>query len=436
MSTSRLLRTLCLVTLFTPFWISDTKSHEIVGSSTLSPDDLEASDHFGFSSATDGKWLLIGSKYSQQAGFRVGAVYIYRYCNTNKNWVLYQKITPNNGIDGGQFGESVALRDNQLVIGSRFSPSATGATSGTAYVYRYRGSHFGWVFEQELEPPDGRDKDEFGRSVAITKKHLMVGARFAANNEGEATGAVYTYTYNKCKNSWNFIEKILDQKGEANDQFGRSIVFSRQRVGILAIASRKGSTTEINNCGKVLLYRYGGNGWELFQVLSGKDSSKGDYFGQSLAMEGNTLVVGARNAKNATGQKAGAAYIFTYNHKFQQYIPSQKLLAPDGNDKAQFGFATTLANRRSKHLAISARRADSSHGKKTGKVYLYSYKRKAKAYALDQVLAPSSLQPDNEFGQSLAMSPHGEKWLTVGADQSTLSGAEKAGMVYFFKMKK
>jgi len=69
-------------------------------------------------------------------------------------------------------------------------------------------------------------------------------------------------------------------------------------------------------------------------------------------------------------------------------------------------------------------------GKKTGQVYLYSYDDTMQSWLLDDTVAPEDLAQDDEFGQSLAIDPFSGSWLVVGADQSALSGIEKAGAVY------
>jgi hypothetical protein len=63
-------------------------------------------------------------------------------------------------------------------------------------------------------------------------------------------------------------------------------------------------------------------------------------------------------------------------------------------------------------------------------VYWYSYDDTRQSWLLDDTVAPEDLSQDDESGQSLARDPFGGSWLIVSADQSALSGIEKAGAVY------
>jgi hypothetical protein len=435
MSLPRFIKALSLMVILPPMWFSHAHSNEVNTISPLYPSDLDTGDHFSFSSTTDGKWLLIGSKYSSHGGSRIGAVYVYRYTPKADDWTLFQKILPDNGIEGGEFGESVAILGNRMIVGARFNTSSTGTTSGTAYVYKFRGYKIGWSLEQELEPPQGVDKEEFGRSVALSNKQIMVGSRFAQNSDKKSSGAVYIYEKRDCSKQWKFAEKLIDPSGDDNDQFGRSIVYSSMMGGVLAVASRQGSIKTIDKSGKVLIYKKEKSSWTLSQIVSAQDANKDDYFGQSISISQNKLIIGSRNAKNNEELKTGAVYIYQFDYQRNNWMHLQKISAPDGKDKDQFGFAIAIDRRRGTHLAISARRANSQAGKKTGKVYLYSFKKHTKNFTFDETISPESLQPDDEFGQSLAIDPRCGKWLIIGADQSSFTGNEKAGISYLVKMK-
>lgn len=114
----------------------------------------------------------------------------------------------------------------------------------------------------------------------------------------------------------------------------------------------------------------------------------------------------------------------------QDCVEWHQLVPPVGKDKAQFGFAVDFDRQAASSIAVSARRSDSEVGKKTGQVYLYSYDNSGQSWVLDDIVAPEDLAQDDEFGQSLAIDPANGSWLGVGADQSALSGIEKAGAAY------
>lgn len=410
-----------------PLHVAVVNGFEVGEITVLTADDAGAGDQYGFCMDTDGRWLVVGAKYTNYGGSTTGGVYVYRR-DLDGQWRFTQKLVPNKGVDHGEFGESVAIFHNRIAVGARSMIAGNGHQSGTAYLYKYRGRRAGWVLETEIEPMDGKDGDEFGRSVALSPNRIMVGARFASNDQDERSGAVYVYK--RGKNGWGLDKKILDPEGKENDQFGRSISCDHFGDGRLAVGSRKGIDGISDSPGKILIFNAHSGEWSLSHVIMAEDGVAGDYFGQSVVMAGDLMVIGARDAHGEKGEKVGAAYIYRFNFMQESWILEQKLSAPDGKKKAQFGFAVDFDRFTATNLAVSARRADSASGKKTGQVYLYSYNALEKLWSLDDIVVPKPAATDDEFGQSLAMDPFGGSWLVVGADQASLPGLEEAGAAY------
>lgn len=402
----------------------------VEGYTTLVAEDAANGDQYGFSVDTDGRWLVVGAKYATIDGLQTGAAYVYSKTHITGEWQFIQKLVLDNtdGISPTEFGESVAVSHNRILIGARSMLASNGRLSGTAYLYTYRGRKHGWVMDAEIEPPDGTDGDEFGRSVALGPHRLFVGARFAFNAEGVQSGAVYVYK--KRRNEWQLETKLTDPNGGDQDQLGRAISFDTKSSQYLAVGSRKGETDEGESQGKVLIFMPRGMTWVMSQEIAADDGVEGDYFGQSLKLSGDLMVIGARNAPDSDGNAVGAAYIYSLSKPEETWKMVQKLAPPDGKDKAQYGFAVDFDRQTATNLAVSARRTDSEAGKKTGQVYLYSYDDSEQSWLLDDTVAPEDLAQDDEFGQSLAIDPFGGSWLVVGADQSALSGVKKAGAAY------
>lgn len=397
---------------------------------TLVAEDAGAGDQYGFSVATDGRWLVVGAKYATINGLQAGAVYVYSKARVTGEWQFMQKLVLDNAeaISPTEFGESVAVSNNRILIGARSMIASNGQLSGTAYLYTYRGRKQGWVMDATIEPPDGTDGDEFGRSVALGPHRLFVGARFAFNDADLQSGAVYVYK--KKRREWQLETKLTDPNGSDQDQFGRAISFDAKSSKYLAVGSRKGETDNGEIQGKVLIFTPRGKTWMLNQEIVADDGVDGDYFGQSVKLSGNLMIIGARDAQDSEGNTVGAAYIYRLSKKGKSWGLEQKLVPPDGVDKAQYGFAVDFDRQTETNLAVSARRSDSAVEKKTGQVYLYSYDKSEHSWLLDDIVAPEDLAKDDEFGQSLAIDPFGASWLVIGADQSSLSGNDSAGAVY------
>lgn len=402
---------------------TSTQNHHIVAQ------DAAAGDLFGFAMATDGRWLAVAAKFADTfAGEDGGAVYVYRK-QGNGQWAFVQKLIPLHGGTGDEFGESVALWRNRLVVGARSALNENGSRSGVAYVFKWRGHRRGWVETAKVEPLDGADGDEFGRSVAVGPKRVMVGARFADSTVMADTGAVYVYRNKPEKDRWSLEQKLVDPSGQAGDEFGRAMAYDPTSGGRLAVGSREALGT-----GAVFLFcRGAGYGtWHIHQVLTAVDGQDRDYFGQSLAMGGDLLVVGSRNADTPTGANTGAAYVYRPDRSNGEWMLEQKLAPPTGKKKDQFGFALAINSFKRNRIAVSARRADTDMGPDTGIAYAFAYDRRNGQWNLDQTILPEDVLKDDEFGQCMAMDPFKGAWLAVGADQSSLAGCKDAGAVYIY----
>lgn len=397
----------------------------------LIADDAFAGDQYGFCVDTDGRWLVVGAKSATVDGLQSGAVYVYFREGHRGGWKFYQKLVPENldGILKAEFGESVAVSRNRILVGARSMSNESDAQSGTAFLYVYRGRKLGWVLETEVMPADGRDDDEFGRSVALGPQRLFVGARYAHNDADPTVSTGAVYVYRKFRGSWTQETKLLDPNGTAGDQFGRAISFDQKRYKYLVVGSRKASDGK-GDQGKVTIFRTEGRGWSLHQQIEAFDGADTDYFGQSVALSEDLLVVGARDSKDDEGNKVGAAYIYRLSEENGEWLFEQKLMPEEGQDKGQYGFSVDFDRLTGTSLAVGARRMDSGDVSETGLVYLYSFDDDLQEFQLDDIIVPEDAAAEDEFGQSLTMDPFGGNWLIVGADQVSVSGQKKAGAVY------
>ncbi len=142
---------------------------------------------------------------------------MYRYDGTT--WIQQQKLIALDGSAGDQFGCSVSISDNLVIIGARYDDI------GSAYIYRYLG--IGWYQESKLLASDAVGQN-FGFSVSIHGNVGIVGAIGGTNDNGVQTGAAYVYRYD----GWTWIEerKLLASDGADTDFFGGSVALGGDRV--------------------------------------------------------------------------------------------------------------------------------------------------------------------------------------------------------------
>ena len=165
---------------------------------TLPPLPGLPENQFVWSSAMYDNELFVGVAWSELAGTRAGAVFVYDRV-ADGSWCLAQTILPELGNDGGEFGHAVAVSDaGVLLIGA---PHGSGLPEpGKAFVYERVGRL--WQRVQTLAPSNGRIGDSFGRALAVDGQYAIIGAP-SDNLHGTSAGAAYIYgTFGSPDGSW------------------------------------------------------------------------------------------------------------------------------------------------------------------------------------------------------------------------------------------
>lgn len=171
-----------------------------------------------------GSSLSIHSNYlavgaNAEGTFGEGLVYIFEKAGT---WPLTetQKLTPTGGVLSDGFGTSVSLSGNYLIVGA---PQSTGS-NGKAYIFR-RQSSGNWNEETIITAPDGVPLDKFGTSVSLTTNNGIVTVAIGAPERTEFTvadsGAVYIYEL--INNTWTFKIKLTENNPVTTPFFGKTV---------------------------------------------------------------------------------------------------------------------------------------------------------------------------------------------------------------------
>jgi hypothetical protein len=224
------------------------------------------------------------------------------------------KLTASDGAALDEFGTSVAVSGDTVVVGAPFDRIGGNKDQGSAYVFVKPGS--GWTttstFTAKLTASDGAGGDRFGSSVAVSGDTVVVGAPRAdigvpADNRGAA------YVFVKPSGGWsNMTEtaKLTASDGAVDDQFGYSVAISGDTVVVGAPLAEIGSNT---NQGAAYVFVKPSAGWsDMTETakLTASDGAADDYFGFSVAISGDTVVVGAPRDDIGGNTNQGSAYVF------------------------------------------------------------------------------------------------------------------------------
>ncbi len=320
----------------------------------------------------------------------------------------FQRIKANDAAMNDNFGIAAAIDGGVAIIGS-WKDDDTAEGSGSAYMFRNPGTGV-WSQLDKLNAADAAMNDNFGASVAIGSNTAVIGAPF-----DDGRGSAYIFRDDGTGN-WSQLDKLLAGDGALNDQFGVSVAIS----GNTAVV---GANFDNGKIGSAYVFRDIGSGdWQQVTRLSSNDGTAGDEFGNSVAISGNTILVGAHFESNAGGPVAGAVYVFQDNGV--AWIQVDKLMASDGSLSKQFGTSVALSS----NSAIIGAIGDSTSGLQSGAAYVFLRDGLFAWHQIDKLTASDAAAFD-QFGASVALSG---TTAVVGASRDGDGGAD-AGSAYLFR---
>jgi hypothetical protein len=429
----------------------------------LKASNTGAVDFFGYSVALSGDTLVVGAwredsnatgvngDQTNNSAESAGAAYVFT--RSGSTWSQQAYLKASNTGAGDEFGSSVALSGDTLVVGANGEDSnATGVNgdqtnnsadiAGAAYIFTRSGSI--WSQQAYLKASNTGSGDQFGISVALSGDTLVVGAFTEdsnaigvngdqANNSVESAGAAYVFT--RSGSTWSQQAYLKASHSEAYDWFGYSVALSGDTLVVGATGEDSNATgvngDQTNNsaesAGAAYIFTRSGSTWSQQAYLKASNTEATDVFGHSVALSGDTLVVGAyAEDSNATGVNgdqannsadgAGAAYIFTRSGNTwsqQAYLKASNTGAGDN-----FGNSVALSG---DTLAVGAYAEDSNatgvNGDQTnnsasqaGAVYVFT--RSGSTWSQQAYLKASNTEAGDVFGNSVALSGD---MLAVGA---------------------
>jgi hypothetical protein len=298
----------------------------------LLPSNGQAGDNFGQSVALIADTVVVGApSHDGAAGPDTGAAYVFVRSGTT--WTEQQQLLPADAESGQGFGTSVSLSGETALVGSPLKTTAAGPVAGAAYVYVRSGAV--WTQQQQLQAPDGAMLDQFGISVSLSGDTALLGA-FFDSAPAFAQGSAYVFV--RSGSTWTFEQKLVAVDGADVDFFGISVALSGDTA---AVGSALSDTPAAKDSGAAYVFVRSGATWSLQQKLVGSDSAQSDLFGAAVAASGDEVVVRASDHDTAAGQDVGSAYVF--GRSGAVWTEHRVLLAPDGDALDDFGTSVSVA---------------------------------------------------------------------------------------------
>ena len=219
-----------------------------------------------------------------------------------------KKLRASDAEAGDLFGLSVAVSGDSAVVGA-LKPDFPVTNPGAAYVFqRDQGGADNWGEVVKLTASDAGAGDLFGVNVAVSGGTAVVGALHEDAGGSEA-GAAYVFQRDEGgADNWGEVTKLTASDAQAGDNFGNSVAVSGDTAVVAAFLEDAGGSEP----GAAYVFQRnegGADNWGEVKKLTASDAEAGDLFGRSVAVSGDTAVVGAYQ-EDSGGVAAGAAYVF------------------------------------------------------------------------------------------------------------------------------
>lgn len=260
----------------------------------------------------------------------------------------------------------------------------------------------------------GASYQSFGCSVSISGNWAAVGA-YGYNLPGKA-GCGAVYLYKRVDGIWEQQQIITASDAAASDRFGYSVCLKDTQLIVGAYLAANGTKTY---AGAAYIFNYNGGAWTQFIKLQPGDAADSDYFGYSVAIDGDRVAVGAPGF-NGAATDVGCVYIYRRESFAPYWIFDIKKTGSLSAANERLGHSVAVSNF---YVAAGA------PGYNSGAGLVYTYNRSS-SYAGAAAVNPSA-PTGSGFGSSIAVT---NNILTVGAPNETVGGLANRGRVYSYYM--
>jgi hypothetical protein len=345
---------------------------------------------FGYSISVDNGIAAVGAPGRNNSQ---GAVYVYEIDGLN-NWNYVTTLLPPNLNDTDQFGYSVCIDSNKIVVGTY--------TAEEVYVFEYNGTQ--WDANPEILSVVSSYYG-FGRTVSMDGNTIVVGA-LGNNNQ---TGAAYVFDYDGVE--WNYKQELTDPFGVIDDDFGCSVAIDGNVIVVGAESDDADSDVDTRyDHGSVSIFRYNGSTWVFEQKFKYPNIYDWAYLGHSVSVAGNTIVAGADQYSEGGYLRAGAVYVYKWNGS--SWEENAVLFDPNPGMFDRFGTAVVTDG----NTIIVGNEYHDGAGSNSGAAYLFE--RNGDSWSEGQILENPSGAASDYLGCSVALDGDmvlvGAKWDDVG----------------------
>jgi uncharacterized repeat protein (TIGR01451 family) len=339
----------------------------------------------------------------------------YVFVRTSGAWTEQQKLVASDATSGHAFGHAVSVSGDTVVVGDWLDDD-NGFSSGSAYVFARSGTT--WTQQQKLLASDGAPFDSFGFAVAVSEDTVIVGAPADDHAGGDGAGSAYVFV--RSGTIWTQQQKLVASDASLDDSYGWTVALSGDTA---VIGAPVDDTSGGTNAGSAYVSVRSGTTWTEQQKLTAADGAALDAFGNSVAASADTAVVGAPGVGIPGVWDTGAVYVFVRSGT--AWSQEQKLMASDGQIGDIFGLSVAVWG----EVLVAGSRADIQiAGSDEGAAYVFT--RSGTTWTeQEKLLAPDPL-PGDDFGGAVAVDG---STILVGTARDDTPGGLESGSAHVFR---
>jgi len=308
------------------------RNNHVVQIAKLTASDAEAGSSFGSSVAINGEYIVIGAYHEDTHGNQAGCAYLFKR-NSNDTLTQIDQFTSRDIEAGDEFGTSVSIHGNYIVIGAPKEDAAGINDAGSAYLFKYNPD--GTVSQvAKLSASNISENAYFGYAVAVDGNYIVAGA---FNGEASHTGSAYLFK-RISDTDINQIAKLTADDAESGDRFGISVAIDGEYI----VLGADGESQRGFMAGSAYLFkRFSDTEVTEIAKLTANDGQENNRFGISVAISGDYIIVGAE-AESELGFMAGSAYLFMQTSS-GNITQIKKLTAYDAHTDDTFGYTVAMS---------------------------------------------------------------------------------------------
>ncbi|MBD3887280.1 hypothetical protein IFO70_37500 [Phormidium tenue FACHB-886] len=357
-------------------------------------------DDFGETLALSDDQVLIGARGDDTGATDSGAAYLF----DSETGELLQSFYSPTPRESDNFGDAVSLTDNQALIGSPALSETSDA--GTAYLFNTKSGEL----VQSFVNPNSTGDDDFGEAVALKDEQALVGAR-GDDTGATDSGAAYLFD----TQTGELLQSFVSPTPNEDAGFGETVALVDDRV---VIGAPEGVQGDAESTALGAVYLYDANTGELLQSFTNPTASEGSEFGEGIALSGNQILIGAPG-DDTGATDSGAAYLFDT----QTGELLQTFFNPEPVEGADFGESVALTD---DYVVIGAANNDTG-ATDSGVAYVFDIQ----TGDLLQTIVNPDPEADDLFGDSLVVNEDNEVLIGAFSDGTT---SPNSGAAYLFEL--